>query len=72
MRLKSISVPWPGRSRQGNTSLKKQGNLQWSHDSTAVKLIIDPETGQFVDANKRACDYYGYDRDTPVPLYIRH
>jgi PAS domain S-box-containing protein len=29
-----------------------------------VKFIIDPETGNVFDANKAACDYYGYDLET--------
>lgn len=29
-------------------------------DHPAVKLIIDPETGDIVNANKAASDYYGY------------
>ncbi len=30
------------------------------NDSVAIKLIIDFETGQIVDANKAACTFYGY------------
>ena len=30
----------------------------------AVQLVIDPETGQIIDANPAACRYYGYDRST--------
>ncbi|WP_114088453.1 diguanylate cyclase domain-containing protein [Thalassospira profundimaris] len=29
--------------------------------SPAVKLLIDPRTGRIVDANRAACDFYGYD-----------
>jgi PAS domain S-box-containing protein len=32
-------------------------------DHTAVKLLIDPETGLIVDANKAAAGYYGYSQD---------
>ncbi len=29
----------------------------------SIMLLIDPETGDLVDANPAACDYYGYVRD---------
>ncbi|MEW5984648.1 MAG: PAS domain S-box protein [Acidobacteriota bacterium] len=32
-------------------------------DHVAVKLIIDPDTGQIVDANKAAADFYGWPRE---------
>lgn len=35
-----------------------------------MMLIINPETGKIVDANSRACDYYGYDYDTLVHFQI--
>jgi len=31
------------------------------NESNAVKLLIDPETGNILDANKSAIAYYGYD-----------
>ena len=30
------------------------------HNNRAVKLLINPETGQIVDANPAACEFYGY------------
>jgi len=32
-------------------------------DSHTIKLIMDPETGQIIDANLSACRYYGYSKD---------
>lgn len=29
--------------------------------NTAIKLVLDPESGSIVDANKTACEFYGYD-----------
>jgi PAS domain S-box-containing protein len=43
---------------------------QMFEKNRAVKLIIDPETGEIVDANPAACDYYGYDRATLKTLTI--
>ncbi len=31
--------------------------------SPAVMLLIEPETGRIVDANRRACEFYGYSLD---------
>jgi len=31
------------------------------YENTAVKLLIDPDSGQIIDANKSACHFYGYD-----------
>jgi len=36
---------------------------QMFHNTRAVQLLIDPESGSIVDANAAACDYYGYTRD---------
>ena len=36
---------------------------QMFHNTRAVQLLIDPESGAIVDANAAACDYYGYTRD---------
>jgi diguanylate cyclase (GGDEF)-like protein/PAS domain S-box-containing protein len=36
---------------------------QMFENNRAVKLLIDPESGEIVDANMAACDYYGYTRD---------
>ena len=33
------------------------------HNNGAIKLLIDSETGEFVDANPAACAYYGYSID---------
>jgi len=32
-------------------------------DHTAVELLIDPESGEIIDANKAAASYYGWSRD---------
>ena len=32
-------------------------------DHAAIKLLIDPESGEIIDANKAACVYYGWSRD---------
>ncbi|HEX3052772.1 MAG TPA: PAS domain-containing sensor histidine kinase [Aggregatilineaceae bacterium] len=29
----------------------------------AIKLVVDPETGQIIEANLAACEFYGYSRD---------
>ncbi|HEX8169812.1 MAG TPA: EAL domain-containing protein [Thermoanaerobaculia bacterium] len=36
---------------------------QMFENNRAVKLLIDPNDGEIVDANMAACDYYGYTRD---------
>ena len=40
------------------------------HDHAAVMLLIDPISGEIVDANKAAEDYYGYRFDNKFPLKI--
>lgn len=52
---------------------RKQAQLQLSESEAlyrslfelnqAIKLIVDPETGQVVDANSAACQFYGYSRE---------
>ncbi|HET8798983.1 MAG TPA: PAS domain S-box protein, partial [Thermoanaerobaculia bacterium] len=36
---------------------------QMFENNRAVKLVIDPASGEIVDANMAACEYYGYTRD---------
>jgi len=36
---------------------------QMFEDNTAIKLLIDPESGLIVNANKAALDFYGYSRE---------
>jgi PAS domain S-box-containing protein len=40
-------------------------------DHSAVKLLIDPEGGNIIDANKSAADYYGWDRSELKQMNIR-
>lgn len=35
-------------------------------NANAVMMLIDPETGKIVDANKTACDFYGYSHQTMI------
>ena len=39
-------------------------------DHSAVKLIIDPETGRIMDANRAAVDYYGWTREKMQQMKI--
>lgn len=36
----------------------------------AVKLIINPDDGRILEANKAACEFYGYDAQTCTSLYV--
>jgi PAS domain S-box-containing protein len=36
----------------------------------AIKLLIDPDSGQIVDANQAAADFYGYSRNTLKTLRV--
>src|SRR4051794_7369915 len=38
--------------------------------NTAVKLLIDPESGAIVDANEAAASFYGFTRDELLRLRI--
>ena len=39
-------------------------------DSYSIKLIIHPESGMIVDANKSACNYYGYKKSELLTMRI--
>jgi diguanylate cyclase (GGDEF)-like protein/PAS domain S-box-containing protein len=43
---------------------------QMFENTRAVQLIIDPDSGEIVDANAAACEYYGYTRDEMRTLRI--
>lgn len=57
-------------------------NLQQEHEETlqrlqsmfnrhmAVMLIIDPNTGQILDANPAACDFYEFTKEELLSMYI--
>jgi PAS domain S-box-containing protein len=38
----------------------------------AVMLLVDPATGEIVDANESACKYYGYNKDILTNIRIYH
>ncbi len=38
--------------------------------NNAIKLLVDPDTGNIVDANPAACDYYGYPHQVLTALRI--
>lgn len=40
------------------------------HNSSAVKLLIELETGKIIDANSSACEYYGYSKEQITLLNI--
>ncbi len=48
-------------------SLQYQSYFNNNH---AVMLLIDPASGEIVDANPAACIYYGYDKDEIIRLRI--
>ena len=39
-----------------------------SHD--VVMLLIEPESGRIIDANKAACHFYGYSKETMLQMDI--
>lgn len=39
-------------------------------DSYSVMLVIDPETGKIINANKAACSFYGYTYEELTNMYI--
>ncbi|WP_334174145.1 diguanylate cyclase [Pseudoxanthobacter sp.] len=40
------------------------------NQNKSVKLLTHPDTGQIVDANQAACDFYGYTRDELLSRHI--
>ncbi|MFQ3568634.1 MAG: ATP-binding protein [Aggregatilineales bacterium] len=51
----------------------QQSEQRWwqaFHDNHSIKLIIDPETGQIVDANQAAAIFYGYSLEQLCSLSI--
>lgn len=39
-------------------------------ESGSVMLILDPDSGQIEDANKKACEFYGYTKETLLSMSI--
>jgi PAS domain S-box-containing protein len=50
---------------QGAESYRRQFS-----ENSAVMFMLDPESGNIVDANKAACRFYGYPRETLVGMSI--
>jgi len=40
------------------------------YDNKSIMILVDPFTGQIVDANKSACDFYGYPHKQIIELKI--
>lgn len=58
--------------KNAESAMAERENLyrQMFDRNPAVKLLIDPSTGRIVDANKAACNYYGYDYETLRKMVI--
>ena len=55
---------------QAALAASEQRYRQFFENNTAVKLIIDAETGQIVDANSTAVAFYGYARARLLAMHI--
>ncbi|MCA9910732.1 MAG: PAS domain S-box protein, partial [Anaerolineae bacterium] len=53
--------------RQKAAKSKRRAH-QLFHNSRAVMLLVNPSTGQIVDANRSACAYYGYSRQQMLSM----
>ncbi len=40
-------------------------------DSILVKMLIEPETGKFIDVNKQAIEFYGYSKKKLLSMTVR-
>ena len=40
-------------------------------DNGTVMFLVLPETGEFVDANRAACEFYGYPRERLIGMFTR-
>jgi PAS domain S-box-containing protein len=57
---------------EATAALREREQLyrQMFTNQPAVRLLIEPATGEIVDANGAACEFYGYDRPTILRLNI--
>lgn len=55
-----------------NLKVKKEQELFHSlfESSDAIMLIIDPETGKIMGANRAACDFYGYPKEVFLQMNV--
>lgn len=59
------------RSREEEALKKSEARYRsLFHDNSAVLLLIDPETGDIIDANRAANEYYGYERNELLSMKI--
>ncbi|MCL4248524.1 MAG: PAS domain S-box protein [Anaerolineae bacterium] len=55
--------------RQKATKSKRRAH-QLFHNNRAVMLLVNPNSGQIVDANRAACAYYGYSRQQLLSMSL--
>jgi len=54
-----VDISWiKDEVTQGEEQIQKFTEMFEKH--TAIMLLIEPETGQIIDANSSACEFYGY------------
>ncbi|SHF00539.1 PAS domain S-box-containing protein/diguanylate cyclase (GGDEF) domain-containing protein [Caldanaerobius fijiensis DSM 17918] len=58
--------------REANVLLRKDQELFRNLFETdkAIMLLVDPESGQIIEANKAACSFYGYPKETLLRMNI--
>ncbi len=62
------------RRRQAEEILKESEEKfrRLFEDHTAIKLLVDPDSGAIIDANQAAADYYGWSREELKMMKIEH
>ncbi|MDG5799013.1 PAS domain S-box protein [Marinilabiliaceae bacterium ANBcel2] len=58
------------RNRQKVLEEREEQFRSLFEEHTAIHLIIDPDTGAIINANRAAVNFYGYDYDTLISLRI--
>ncbi|MDX2139454.1 MAG: ATP-binding protein [Chloroflexota bacterium] len=58
-----------GRARAHSGESERRAH-QFFHDSRAAMLLVDPASGLIVDANRVACNFYGYRREELLAMRI--
>ncbi len=60
------------RKRIENELMQSQKRYRTLFNNTgSIMLLVDPETGQILDVNESACDFYGYAYDDFIKLNIK-
>lgn len=68
--ISNMSTAAVGNAVELSSTRASQARYKWLFNDTIVPIILTDLNGQIVDANRKACEFFGYAHDKMIQLHI--